>query len=54
MLFVVIAILAGAAPYDKPGAAFGFAVLWRGGNSATAWTGELGSGLLFQTNGLTY
>lgn len=30
----------GTAPYDYPGAAFAFSVVWRNGSSTTVWTGQ--------------
>ncbi|CAH3173699.1 unnamed protein product, partial [Porites lobata] len=30
----------GTAPYDKPGVAFAFSVVWRNGTSATVWTAQ--------------
>lgn len=35
-LFLVI----GSAPYNFPGAAFAFSVVWRNGTSTTVWTGQ--------------
>ncbi|KAI0217111.1 hypothetical protein LSAT2_030984 [Lamellibrachia satsuma] len=32
--------VAGAAPYDKPGSVFGFAVMFNDGSSTCAWTGQ--------------
>lgn len=31
----------GAAPYDKPGSVFGFAVMFNDGSSTCAWTGTV-------------
>ncbi|KAJ7337820.1 hypothetical protein OS493_007978 [Desmophyllum pertusum] len=33
-------IVLGSAPYDYPGAAFAFSVVWRNGSSTTVWTGQ--------------
>ena len=37
---IFIFFVIGSAPYDFPGAAFAFSVVWRNGSSTTVWTGQ--------------
>lgn len=36
----MISLILGAAPYNKPGATFAFAIVWNNGTSTTSWTAQ--------------